>query len=33
MSAFRISPVRGSVWLGPIAPKPGSDDVIQRMVE
>ena len=31
MSASRISPVRGSTWLGPIAPKVGLELVIQRI--
>ena len=31
MSASRISPLRGSTWLGPIAPKVGDALVIQRI--
>jgi hypothetical protein len=31
MSASRISPLRGSTWLGPMAPKDGDALVIQRI--
>ncbi len=31
MSASRISPVRGSIWLGPMAPNDGDALVIQRI--
>ena len=31
MSASRISPLRGSTWLGPIAPNTGEALVIQRI--
>ena len=30
ISASRISPVRGSTWLGPMAPNEGSAFIIQR---
>ena len=33
MSASRISPVRGSLWLGPMAPNTGSAFIIQRTDE